>query len=119
MVERRYYNYPGVDALFPIVRKFVSLKLDFAEVKKVRANIGDYRVYVVPERLEILWDRGRDGVWSVDLVRVHGTPGRGHGFVFQHFDVNGPRVPKWIPMLIQQHRPCDEEVMAEWATLEL
>lgn len=117
IVERRFYSYPTANPPFLIARKSVSIRLDAPDGPRVRGNIGDYRVWIFPERLEILWDRQAE--WTVSRVCVAGLPDRKYsGVVFQDFDVRGPRVPGWIPPLVEMLWPIDEEVSAEWSTVK-
>lgn len=114
MVERRYTSYPSRDGLSSVSRKYVSVRLDMPDAPKVRGNDGDYRVWIPPELLQVVWARGAAG-WSVESVLVSGVPRPKYGgLVFQAFDVDGPRVPAWIPLLIEALWPVDEEVLSEW-----
>jgi len=100
-------------------RKRVEIAVDLPGDTMIRGNRGDHRPWMYARRLMVLWDRTDLG-WTVENVQVYGiTSKKYQGYAFAYFDMDGPRVPKWIPPLVDMFRPCDEEVMAEWETLEL
>lgn len=114
VAERRYYNYPTTDGtLFPILRKSVSIMLDMPGAPRIRGNRDKRRKWIHPERLQILWEY--DGEWKVARLNVIG-PDREGFHVFAEFDLDAPRVPKWIPPLVHQFWPIDDEVFSDWVS---
>lgn len=115
VMERHFHDYSPLGGA---VRKSISIMLDMPDSRRVRGNIGDYRVWIFPDRLHVLWER-RDRKWELGSLYVTGMPDRKYsGMVFQYFDRNGPRVPGWIPPLLDEFWPIDEEVLTEWGVLE-
>jgi hypothetical protein len=115
VMERRFYDYSPTGGG---IRKSTLVMLDMPDSRRVRGNMGDYRVWVFPNRLRMVWGR-RDSGWELEDLCVSGVRDRKYsGVVFQYFDRNGPRVPKWIPPLLDEFWPIDEEVLTEWGVLE-